>query len=265
MADSFEMTGDLIRSPRRIRILEILQDRGTLTHRELKDELGCARTTVHRNLEQLQEYGWVDETPDGIGITTSGEFVCEEATTLMETIETTEKLEPVLKHVSRADLDLDITKLRDAEVIGQARSHPMAMVDRTMDAVKQSDVQRAILPICNRHHVEVAKSRTESGEISGEYILSSNVIDAIKADPEYAELIDEVCESDLVLSIYEEEMPFYLGIFDSMVQIGVEDEGAPKALIESRSADIENWAEHTFEEYLADAEPLSEYDHENVC
>lgn len=56
----------------------------------------------------------------------------------------------------------------------------------------------------------------------------------------------------------DDEVPFCLGIVDGLVQIGVEDdEGVPRALAESSSDELREWARERFAAFEQRASELS--------
>jgi hypothetical protein len=60
------------------------------------------------------------------------------------------------------------------------------------------------------------------------------------------------------LSVYDGEVPYYLGVLDETVQIGVEDEnGMPRALLETDVEGLGEWASDTYAQYRERSTPFS--------
>lgn len=56
---------------------------------------------------------------------------------------------------------------------------------------------------------------------------------------------------------FDGEIPYFIGILDDAVQIGVDEAGKPRALLESEHPEVRTWAENTIEEYKEEAEPVA--------
>lgn len=254
-----ETASALVRSEIRIGILYELWD-GPATKYELRDRLDCSRTTVDRNLDHLLDGGWIGETSGGYRLTTCGEIVVEEATAYLETVTVTKKLQPILRWIPRESLDLDVRQLADAEITLGTDEQPMAMVDKHAQALKESPTAKLILPIVSQQPLEAQVRSFELEELSLEIIAPPSIVETLANDQPFAHLIEELREAGAIdLYVTERSVPYYLGILGETIQIGVDDDGQPKGLLESTADPVQQWADKRFAEYRESATPLAEW------
>ncbi|PSP65825.1 winged helix-turn-helix domain-containing protein, partial [Halobacteriales archaeon QH_8_64_26] len=85
------------------------------------------------------------------------------------------------------------------------------------------------------------------------------VVETLRSDPNYT----EPCEAMLgtgrfELSVYDGEVPYYLGLLDETIQVGVKDEaGVPRALLETDAGSVGEWATDTYDRYRDRSTPFS--------
>lgn len=256
MADGTEMASDLIRSRVRIEILDRLQT-GEATRYTLRDDLDCARTTVDRNLDRLVEAGWIVETEGEYAITTAGELVLERAQAFVETVSVASRLQPILRWLPREELDVDVRHFADATVTVADEGQPIAMVDRHTRAVKRASNARMVLPVVSPQGLQAQYEHNDVAELDVEIVVTPTVREVLTSDPEFADVIGEFrAAGALDVYVTEEPIPFYLGLLDGTVQIGVDDDGHPRGLLESRDQHVREWATRRFERFRRDAVPL---------
>lgn len=247
----------LAASEARSTILELLCRNGSLTERELRDRADYARTTVHRNLDALLDLGWIERDDGRYVVTTCGEIVAAKFAETKTTVATASRLEPFLRWVSRDELDLDLTLLRDAEVtVGDARD-PLATVNRAVRPLRRTSTVRAVWPVLYLHPFEVGHRRIREGELEAEYVVPRELLGTLASRSEYARLARDMLDSDrFELRVYDGEIPFSLGIFDGTIQLGASEDGEPKALVETSAADARAWAERRYADYRRAARPI---------
>lgn len=256
--DAVEAIAFLTRSRTRIRVLELAsRDRAT-TRREFRARLDVARTTVQRNLDALAERGWLEATPDGYRRTRSGELLAAQVGELVDTVETVQRLRPVLDHAPLDDLDVEPQALADAEVTVAAPADPYAPVNRHVDALRTVDTVRLFTAVVGREAFEVVSERARAGECRGEVVLAPQTLETVRSDPSYAGLYDSLSGTDAVdLYVADGDLPYYLGLLGDAVQLGVEDEnGAPAALLETAAEPVRTWAESKYAAVRERAEPV---------
>jgi phage gp36-like protein len=55
---------------------------------------------------------------------------------------------------------------------------------------------------------------------------------------------------------YNDSIPYLVGLVDGTVQIGVDDDGDPQALVEGSDADLREWAADVFAGFERTATPV---------
>jgi len=252
------MASDLLRSGTRLEILRQLQA-GSATKYELRERLDCSRTTVDRNLQCLAEDGWITGSRSEYSITVTGEFVLEAATEYLETVEVASTLQPILQWIPRAELDIDIRKLADATVTLPTEDKPLAPVDQHARGVRSASDVRMVLPIYSPQPILAFYESGSLEELSLEIIGPRSVAEGITTDDSIRQEVAEMrAAGSLELQVTESPVPYYLGIVDETVQIGVDDDGAPMGLLEADSDGVLAWAEDRFERFKASATPLED-------
>lgn len=251
-----ETAADLVRSRIRIEILTALQA-GAATRYDLRERLDCSRTTVDRNLEHLDKAGWIEQTAGGYELTTCGEIVVEQATTYLEAVTAAKRLQPILRWLPRDELDIDVRHFADAEIITASDGQPMAMVDRHVHAVSRTPNARMVLPVASPQGLKSQVQNFSLSELSVEVVVPPAIADAFQNDPQFADTIASMREAGAVdVYVTDESIPYYLGILDNVVQIGVDEDGDPRGLLETDDAAVREWATEKVDAYRENAEPL---------
>ncbi|NHN60875.1 MULTISPECIES: winged helix-turn-helix domain-containing protein [Halorussus] len=247
----------LARSATRVQLMDALRREGELSKRELRERMDASRTTVQRNLEALEDRGWVRNSNRAYSLATCGELIAREFTGLRDTVSATERLQPVLKWLDRSELDLDLRLLSEADIVTASEGDPWAMVNRHVKRLREAESVRAILPLTGLHAMEVTRDRVLDDGARVEFIGTSNVVDTLQASSDYRKIYDDLMKSERFdLYSTDEETLYYLGILDEIVQIGVDEDGEPRALLETTDSDVHGWARDSYEAHLTRAQPV---------
>ncbi|SEP14349.1 Predicted transcriptional regulator, contains HTH domain [Halogranum amylolyticum] len=259
MREGTEAVEFLACSQARVDILMSLRQHGDMTEHELRERLDYARTTVTRNLNALHEQDWIRVSDGRYAITTCGELIVEQFINLTETTATTTQLQPFLQWVPRDNLDFDVTLLQDAELTVAEPGNPLKMVHRHVQQLKETTDLRAVVPLTGLHPYEVQHRRMLQEQLEAEHVVSPNVAETFQSDPDFVDLTRDMLNSGWFdVYVYDSNIPYYLGILDDTIQIGADEAGTPRALIETTSDEVRAWAEETYRDYKEAARPLEE-------
>jgi len=259
MDEQRELASDLLRSPVRIEILQHLRERSA-TRYELRDTLDCSRTTVDRNLESLHEDGWITRASDGYELTTAGEIISEETLGYLRAVGAAARLQPVLRWIPRDAFDLDVGHLSDADVVVATESQPMAMVDRHVQAVRRSPEMRMVTPIFSPQPMEAQFRNFTPEELEVEVIVTPAVASTFVSDPAVADRIAKMHDVGAIdIFVTDEPIPYFVGVLAESVQIGVDEDGQPRGLVESTAEAVREWATEKFAAYKRSAVPLERW------
>lgn len=248
----------LTRSKARVDILKQIADAKTMTGRELKQQSNVSRTTVQRNLDALVDKGWTTRTHDEYSISTCGDLIITKLDAFIDELHNINRLQPFLKWTSLSELDIDVTHLSDANVVVSSPSNPYAPVNKHVEALNTADDIRVILPSVGRDALEVTSRRVREQGAHCEAIVQHNCINVLRDDPAYRRHLDQLPDTtNFRIYEYDDEIPYYLGLIDDLVQIGVEDDdGIPRALIETRKPAVRNWGDDVLCQYRDESQAI---------
>lgn len=247
----------LTRSHSRIAAFGELRTEGSLTKVELRDRLNVSRTTVTRNLDALKERNWVTEVNGEYAITRVGEMVADELFDLVEVMQTAARLEGVMEWIPDEKFDLDLRCLTNADITLADPSDPYAPAREHARRLESADEFRGLLPAVGHEPMRSARQGVLNGA-RHELVFERPVAQVIQSKEEYTNLIEEMESTGRIeVRVVDDSIPYYVGLLDGTVQIGVEDDnGLPRALLETDSDEARKWAERTYERYRRASESL---------
>lgn len=253
-AEPIDRIAFLSRSKPRVHTLSELLRSGPTTQRTLRERIDTSRSTMARTLTALEDRGWVREDSGSYLITDRGELVIETFLELEEVIRTTEDLTPFLRWFPFSEYDVELAWLRSSEMIPSTSGDPYAPGRSQTELLQRTECFRGLLPSLDLEGTRTVHDRIVDGELEADIVVSKNVSSTIDND-EFAGLFrEQLASGGLTLRVFEGDLPFYLGIGDATVHIGVEDDdGIPRALLESTADALYRWAEEVFEEYREQA------------
>jgi predicted transcriptional regulator len=225
--------------------------------RTLVDELDCSRSTVNRGIRELEGLDLVAYTDGGYRITPLGATVATGFAELAETVELRLRYKPFLEWMPEDAFDLDLTLLRDAELLVPEAGDPYAMVNRHVNVLSQAEDLKAVLPLVGVHAYEAVHKQIVDNGARCEGVVTPEVADTLQSNPNYAEITKELAATGrFQLYQYDGDIPYFVGLLDDTVQMGVDEEGEPRAIVETTNPEVQNWAETTFTEYKQQAEQV---------
>lgn len=257
--DPLEQISFLVRSEARISVLKRLRESGPTTQRALRSALEESRSTVARSLSALEDRGWIEREGSEYRLTPIGELVIEGFADFAETVRATDELSAFLSWFPLSEYDLELDQLRDAEITAHSPGDPYKPGRTQTDFLRSTSRFRGLLPSIELEGSKLVHERVVNGELDAEIIVSPSV-ERTLGTGQFAPLYREQLQTGrLTLLVSDEPLPFYLGIDDEeTVQIGVEDDdGFPRALLESSEPSLAAWATDLYREYRATARPKS--------
>jgi len=148
--------------------------------RELCDRLGVARSTLHRNLTELVDRGWIVEDRDAnvYRLTEPGELVLETATTAVERFDADDVATRVRAHAG------DALPLSPREFAGWSLTEvddgPFAPVQRLIGAVQNAETFRGFARSVNPMTVETIAEEVPE-DVDAEYVLGTDAVAALQS------------------------------------------------------------------------------------
>lgn len=253
----------LARSSGRVELLELFAAQNPRTRTGIQQQSSATRTTVQRNLDALQTHGLIEHDPhtQEYELTLTGKLLTSAFLDLLETVDTLQTLEPILRWMPRTafEFPFELSRLADATIVTPAPGDPYAPVSLHIDALKRSSHTRLLLPVMGLDALEIGRQKVEDTDTKLESVVHANIAAAFDENPTYQEQARLGMETgQFSIAVYDDTIPCYLGIFDDVVQLGVEnDEGVPQGMIETDDEAVRAWAERTYAEYEHEATPYT--------
>ncbi len=257
--DAVETLEFVARSPCRIRVLETLQDTSPVSRESLKEEVDVVRTTLLRNLHGLVERGLIRERDRYYEITSAGALTAAGVSNALERIDTAIRLRPVFERIPASELDFDLERLADATVVEATTANPYGPTDHHAVSLTEVNRARLLLPATGGKPLEMSRAPIEAGA-TFELVVTRSVAETLLSAMPVADEFAAIVGYDTVsVSVVDDEIPFYLGIVDDAVQIGVHDDsGLPTALLETTDSTVMEWAVDRFEAYERQSTPIDD-------
>lgn len=234
----------------RARMLRELRDR-TLIERDVRDALDAPRSTVHQNIEKLQERGWLRATDDGYTTTWYGAVVLSEYESCTRNLETAQSLGPFLEHVAVETVDLSV--LSGATVTVAEPNRPNAALERICDLFEAAESFSGFMPYVVPRWIELGHQNITLAGHDLDLVLSATAADAIVLD--HADRLREAIESDNATHYrYDGDLPYSLLFLGGRVVLtAFDDLGHPRAVVDTADEAALDWAESVYDEYAEDA------------
>ena len=89
-------------------------------------------------------------------------------------------------------------------------------------------------------------------------VVVPEVAEMFQSNPDYVELFNGMVDTGrFEVHVHGGGMLYYIGILDDTVQMGVDEDGEPRGLLETDSEEVREWAENKYDSYKQEAEVLS--------
>lgn len=244
----------ITRSSNRIHLLAEFYQHRQLSRDHLRETDNMCRTTLQRNLNVLEEEGWIENSGIRYQITPCGELVAEEVLDLVRTTCIANQLQDVFQWISLSELDIDLRLLTDADIWTPEMGDPYAMVNRHIQLLRNAEHYCGLLRVTGLHAHEAGHDAVVHHGAQGELVVTPEIADIHTTKPQYAALTEELFETGrFELFVSEDDLPYSLLIIDETVQIGVDKAGEPQALLESTSDDVLEWANQVYADHKQQA------------
>jgi len=253
-SDIIEELEFLARSPNRVQILTTLNETGHVKKEGLQAGIDGSRTTLTRNLDALEDRGWLRTDNHACTITPAGREIIADFQELVATANVTSRFQEFFKWLSADEFNLDLRTLANAELVVPEAGDPYTVVNQHIAKLENTAHMRALLPVTGLHAHEKAREQIVANDAEGELVVTPDVADTHQSSPKYEELTREMAATGRFAEyMYNGEISYGLALLDQTVQIMVDENGEPRAMLETATTDVYNWAEETYETYKAQA------------
>lgn len=253
----------LLRAQSRLRIVEHLAANGPATQRALRTELDAARTTVSRATTALADGGWIERVDGAYRLTRSGRALTEAVLELLDTVDRIDDLGEFLRWLPAGVDAPDFHDAEDVEVTYSTPAAPYAPARTQTEILYTADRLRVLLPAIERDSTETLVEQVTDRGLTVESVVSPDV-EATMESEEFAPLMREKGRTGRsTVYVAQDPCPFYLGLADDgRTQVGLaDDDGLPRALLETTDDAVREWGEQIYQRYRDDArrKPVSEF------
>ncbi len=230
--------------------------------RDIIDETGQARSTVHRAVNELTELGLVHRGEDGNEATLTGQLVRDQLAAYLDGFDDILTVQSVLNPLP-ADTDIEFDALSGGEGILSADPAPYRPSDRIHDDLTEATSYRALLPTLEESRtVRVLYEHVVTQGNPAELVVSSAVFQTLRDDfPRRMAVLGEVDQFTVLVG---DVPPYGLGLLErdtgpespvsKMAHLVVHnDNGSVHGLVVNESERGVSWATAQYEEYRDDA------------
>lgn len=247
----------LTRSPVRVRVLNALNGTEHLTRCELRERIDGVRTTVTRNLNALEDRGWIEHDAEGYTITSCGRMIADELIDLAERMSTAVDLRPALRWLDVERLDIGIGELKRAEITTADSTNPYAPAEERAEFFRRSERVRTALPTMDKQILRACRRTAQSDDSEVELVVDAGTVERFRSEPRYADLFEEVRRECTVLR-YDGSIPYYIGVADGTVQLGTTDgDNVTKVLLRfEEQPEVRSWATERIAQFEEGARPV---------
>jgi predicted transcriptional regulator len=240
----------LVRAESRVRVVQHLES-GPATQRELRAQIDASRTTVSRALQSLVERGWAERSDGAYQLTRVGRAVAGEFTGVLERLETAEELSEFLQWFPDGVETPDLLAADGVEVTYSTADAPYAPARRQTKSLHAADRLRVLLPATDLDSTRTVTEQVTAGDLDIETVVSPGVESTLESE-EFAPLMREMTRTERsAVFVAREPLPLYLGLTnDDGVQVGLaDDDGIPRALLETTDRSVREWGERVYQTY----------------
>lgn len=248
----------LARSPYRVRVLEALASRPYDRH-GLQEATDVPRVTLGRVLDAFEDRGWIRQRGTEYTISPLGSLVVEAFEPLIASVRTARKLRPIVEWIPARELDFDLLHLTDATITVPSRNNPLSPLRREIERLQSADEVRLLSSIVVPQALEANLLAPVQASQRFEAVFTASAVETIRDDPEMARQFAKLVASDRAeIYRFDGEVPCVVAVLDGGVGLGLEDDqGLPRALIETEDPSVRDWADSTITAYRRQSEPVN--------
>ncbi|WP_411965281.1 helix-turn-helix transcriptional regulator [Haloferax sp. YSMS24] len=253
IASPLDAVGFLTRSENRVHALNYLAD-NPADRNELAATIGISRVTAQRILDDFARHGWVSADGHTYRATQIGSIVSEEFGSLIEVVETSQRLAAIVPWFPD-EFDVDLCRLLDSTVTLPTHGDPLAPLRHSAKLMRSAQTVRGMGAGIAPDALAASHDAVVTDGQSFEVVFSDEVLHVIASDARMSQLLREMLDAGA--TVYSHEDVLHLtGEFDGeVIFVGVADEsGIPRGGVESRDEAVLNWFGTTFERYRDEAE-----------
>ena len=253
-SDTIETLQFLVGSEVRIRLLATLND-SRADARTLVDELDVPHSTVQRNLNKLEDRGWIDATVNRRYYTTPvGEMVLDSLDGLLGTVQSMDGLAAFVDCVPFDEFAFDLDMLADADCVVADRDTPSAPLNEFVELLANSDGFTLVTPHWNPAYSDVIERQLETG--NDVELLTAESQRSMLTGSGISSLEGALGSDNLTVRLSDSTLSFGVAIVDREVALVGYRDGALRVLVQSDHPAVADWADQFLDGIEDTANPL---------
>jgi predicted transcriptional regulator len=253
-SDTIETLQFLVGSEVRIRLLATLND-SRADARTLVDELDVPHSTVQRNLNKLEDRGWIDATVNRRYYTTPvGEMVLDSLDGLLGTVQSMDGLAAFVDCVPFDQFEFDLDRLAEADCVVADADTPAAPLNEFVELLANSTGFTLVTPHWNPAYSDIIERQLAEG--NDVTLITAESQRSLLTGSGIASIEGALDDENLSVTFAEETLPFGLAIVDQQVGLVGYRDGALRVLVESADPAIATWTDQFLDDIEATAKPV---------
>lgn len=256
IADSMaDGTHDLLLEVIRRRPLLCSLESGSASTSDILESVDMSRSTVHRAINSLMEWGVVEESGGEYQLTSVGEIVTKESEAFATRTAAARSLDQFLNAINGHADAVPIEHFTDSTVVRRNARQPHATIHRIIEFIERADSLRMFSTVISPVYVDVGYREMMDG-MEIEAIFDREVAEIMIQ--QYPEKAYETMTSGNFDVYSHEGLPFELFISEEKVGMAAHnDNGNAEILIECADSAAVEWAENLYEEHLSAADGVT--------
>ena len=247
----------LSRSVHRHAALEALIERPH-DRADLRESIGASSSTIGRVIDDLEAKGWITRIDHHYEVTQVGKLVGGEFARLLETMEAVEQLQEVIDWLPTEQMEFDITTLQDANITTATQSSPFIPILRMADSLGTASHIQMLASSVIPPVLTAVRDAVVNEAQTFEAVIPAGFLDDVSAETDMRTQIQEILDSSQATVLRSDsEVPYTMAIADETLLIeGTDEQGIPRALIETTNRSAVAWAESVYTSRRSDAERI---------
>ena len=257
MSDGLDAVAFLANSENRVRVLTTLAER-PLSRADLQEVTDVTRATLARVLSDLEGRGWVRREDGEYAATPAGRALADAFTHVSETAAALETLGDLARWFPFDDVGFDARHLHGARVVRPTKADAIRPVTRSLELIGEAEHIRILASQHAPPALEAFRERVEGGGLRLDLVVTSEVLDVVRASDRDAEHLRYLLGHDRAsVAVTDADMAGnYAANDDTIVLTVADDNGAPQAIIETEAPAVREWFADYFETIRAEATPV---------
>lgn len=256
--DAIEDIAYFSRSANRIRILDALT-RGPHTRREMEEFTEASRTTLDRIVNELEERGWAERTPDGDYVATpTGTHLVAQLMPFIDSVTAIHQLGEAVAWLPDDELSIGLHHFKNAFVRRPEQGDPIETGEYYIELFRDTTDFRVLTNLAAPGPVaRKLRERVVTGEMTAECVITRDVIDLIRDNTDRSARWRDMVREGADVFAHSGPIPCNMYIFDDVVLI---KKGGPKPIddaygvpIQSENEAVLSWGHDLIDEYRAGA------------